>query len=756
VLTQRARTICYRSGMEAAPTRPAPIRFGDSGELEADLYTEELRRSGRAVRLPKQSFLVLALLLQSGGQLVTRDELRKRLWPKETYIEYDQALNAAVNRLREALGDSADRPRYVETLPRRGYRFIGKIATDGDAPLLPASAVEAPARSAQQMSSGAGDTVDDSAPRRGAATGGTSERARPGVGWRLPLGVVAVVSIVVLVGALALLHARLGQPHAEFRLTPFTSLPNREISPTFSPDGNALAFAWNGTADDSHGFDLYVKHVDSEKLLRLTQRPAQWLSPAWSHDGRQIAFARVAGADSGIFVVSALGGDERRIVSVPIAETALMQLAWSADDRALVYPAFGAGGNQVLFRLPLDSPTPQPLNPALSCWDMGDPSFSPDGSQLAFICMTSVAVYSIHTMRADGTGVRKLADANGYPAGIAWSTDGSRIVFANDSGDGGGLWEVTLDGTVSRLPFGEDAASPAVALKGDRLAYVRTRQVVNIWRVDLQATPPEQSAARLISSTRVELLPQYSPDGAHIAFQSNRSGSWEIWVSDADGTQPVRISSFNGPITGAVSWCTDGKRLAFDSRASGTSALYVADVDERRPRLVKTSVTNLALPVWSRNCEWLIASGGNSASYLIPAAGGAARRFTTKPSYYASLSGNRAVFNVKAASNVVLWQKQIGATEEQPLTGLPALSYSDLWAASDRGVYFTLGSEDARLVRFYDFNTHDVRPIVRLPQAPPPLGGLGLSVSRDDRFLLFAQTEDQESDVMLMSRTSLP
>jgi Tol biopolymer transport system component len=460
----------------------------------------------------------------------------------------------------------------------------------------------------------------------------------------------------------------------------------------------------------------------------------------------------VAGADGGIFVVSALGGDERRLASIPFNETELMQLAWSPDDRALVYPAFGPSGKQVLFRLPLDSLTPQPLNSALSCWNMGNPAFSPDGSQLAFICMTSVAVYSIHTMRADGTALRKLTDVNGYGAGIAWTADGSGIVFANDSGDGGGLWQVTLDGTVSRLPFGEGAATPVVGPKGDRIAYVRTRQVVNIWRTDLQATAPEQSATRLISSTGVELLPQYSPDGKHIAFQSNRSGSWEIWMSDADGSQPVRISAFNGPITGAVSWCADGKQLAFDSRASGTSALYVANVEERVPRLVRTSVTNVSLPVWTPDCKWLIASGGDSASYLIPSAGGPAARFTSKPSYYASLSGNRVVFNLKGET-VTLWQKQIGTSEEQPLAGLPTLSYSDAWVASARGVYFTLGSDDPRVVRFYDFGTRAVRSVVRLPKAPPALGGLGLSVSRDDRFLLYAQTENQESDIMLMSGT---
>src|ERR1700719_3004976 len=116
-------------------TQPGPrrIRFES---FEADLRTEELSNSGRGVRLPQQSFRVLAMLLERPGQLVTREELRARLWPAGTFVEYDQGLNTAVKRLREALRDSAEAPRFIETLPKRGYRFIAAIEAQAIAPVM--------------------------------------------------------------------------------------------------------------------------------------------------------------------------------------------------------------------------------------------------------------------------------------------------------------------------------------------------------------------------------------------------------------------------------------------------------------------------------------------------------------------------------------------------------------------------------------------------------------------------------------------
>src|SRR5215467_5625936 len=100
---------------------PEILRFGT---FEVDLRAGEVRKQGAKVKLQEQPFQVLAALLQRPGQVVSREELRKQIWPEDTFIDFDNSLNTAINKLREALGDSADNPRFIETLPRRGYRFL--------------------------------------------------------------------------------------------------------------------------------------------------------------------------------------------------------------------------------------------------------------------------------------------------------------------------------------------------------------------------------------------------------------------------------------------------------------------------------------------------------------------------------------------------------------------------------------------------------------------------------------------------------
>src|SRR5688572_23544381 len=115
----------------------APLETGQRlrfGAFELDVRSRELRKDGVCIRLQEQPFEILRMMLERPGDVVTRDELQQRLWPDGTFVDFEHSLNAAVKRLRSALGDAADNPRFVETLPRRGYRFIGTSAAESDEP----------------------------------------------------------------------------------------------------------------------------------------------------------------------------------------------------------------------------------------------------------------------------------------------------------------------------------------------------------------------------------------------------------------------------------------------------------------------------------------------------------------------------------------------------------------------------------------------------------------------------------------------
>jgi DNA-binding winged helix-turn-helix (wHTH) protein/dipeptidyl aminopeptidase/acylaminoacyl peptidase len=251
---------------------------------------------------------VLTILLEQPGTVATREELQKRLWP-DSFVDVDHNLNTAINKIREALGDSSENPHFVETLPRRGYRFIAPITVNG------------------RVTAGVAHASENS------PTGGTESAAR-----RRRLYASALLGAVILLGAGGLWIYTWRDtlaPAPQRMLTRITVDEGLQNEPTWSPDGRYIAYS----SDRGGKFDIWVQQVSGGDPIQITKGPGHHWQPNWSPDGKYLAYRSEEG-EGGIYVVPALGGAgfERKIAPFGY------------------YPLWSPDGSQVLFQTHFTAP----------------------------------------------------------------------------------------------------------------------------------------------------------------------------------------------------------------------------------------------------------------------------------------------------------------------------------------------------------------------------------------------------------------
>ncbi len=540
---------------------------------------------------------------------------------------------------------------------------------------------------------------------------------------------------------------------------PFTALPGQATSPAFSPDGSRIAFAWNGNpAPGAKGFDLYVKALGSETLLQLTRHPSEWISPTWSPDGTQIAFHRIAGADTGIYVVPALGGPERKLLStrLPGGWTHFSIISWSPDGKWLALADVLPGEEDIIvgrYLLSTETLETKQIPNSPQCIGEGLPAFSHNGEYLAYWCLRKPYDAVLYSLPIRDGQPKTISSFRAFPNGLTWSADDEKLIYSlNSLGSGlsDELGEVTVEnGSTKQLAFAGRAMLPTVSSKGNKLAYSSLFTDSKIWRRDL--LQPESPAVELIPSSRAQWDAQYSPDGKRIAFASVRSGLQGVWISSDDGTNLVQISSPDY-VSGSPQWSPDGNKIAFDSHPGENWEIFVADVAERKPRKLVTNLSNISRPHWSHDGEWIyfdsMEPGGNGV-YRCPASGGDAvliSKGTVLINPRESFDGKTVYF---ASNHDKSTLKQIALPAHPDMAskvdGMPRIRAAELWTLSRAGIYFV--PDDApRSLRYFDFSTRQIRPIFELDKDFDS----GLSISPDGRWVLYSQANDVNGDIMLV------
>ena len=727
--------------------RNAATKLVQFGPFLVDLYTHEIRKDGARIRLIGQPFDILSVLLSKPGELVTREELRMRLWPGDTFVDFDHGLNAAVNKLRETLCDSADNPRFVETLPRRGYRFIAKVECLDGPEESPGVLSPSPRKMDLWANISAPQTRFASTIERRAETGWASHRSKL---WFSPIAIAAVLSLLLFtVNARhkAPREALANSPGPPMRMLAFTGPDEDAWEPAFSPDGKRIAFARWGTHEDS---GIFSKQVGADNQIQLTSN-GQDRNPIWSPDGKTIAFSRWADTNFALFTVPAAGGAETKLDTHGVTPKR-SELDWSPDGLWIAFT-----GGSALYLLSVRDGTVLPLtSPPPSAEDRA-PAFSADSNHVLFVRSRSGGIPEeirvVNEDRSEDTLVTAVtAEIIGAPR---WSADGYSVLFSSNFGGRAGLWRVSATKRDSPIQISDSAAHPAIARQGQLLAYERGSRGLNIWQLDV-ATKEKSEPSILVPQTGQTdqgPAPEFSPDGRKLAFMSDRSGTMEIWVADAGGENRKQVTAIGN--AGTPRWSPDGKAVVFDANRKNASSIYTVSVEGGETRLVTPDDFENRCPSWSRDGKWIYFASRRTGRFEVwkaPAAGGGAVQITRSGGHAAleAPDGKHIFYAKTALAYPEIWQASVNGGGERLLSREVRPPMWATWAVVDAGasggiIFAQPSGSGSPVVSLFDLATQRVKTVGRLGIVPFWLGA-----TADGRKVVFDQPGWQQSQIMLV------
>ena len=700
--------------------------------IQPDQY--RIRGKSGVTRIEPKVMGVLICLANQTGETVSREYLLEHVWAGT--IVTDDVLTRSISELRKAFKDDARNPAIIETIPKIGYRLIEPRRPDhrGDS---------APPEIPTVTLSPSSDHIvrTESLQQIPLETATASKR------WYLPASLGAVFLLMI-----GLLYNNLVTEPPTQALIPFplTTYPGQEGRPILSPAGNHVAFSWSGP--DGDNVDIYVKLVGTDTPLQLTDSPHRDFMPAWSPDGRQIAYMQKTDQGCDIYLVEPLGGPSKRLASC--GANIYGDLTWSPDGKWLAYNDKSSASDP--FHLVLLSPTSLEkqsiTTPPAGSWGDHDPAFSPDGKQLSFTRSLSEGMQDMYTLSLSSFEATRLTFDSRNISGHTWSSNNATIIFSSNRTGKSGLWRISADGgTPKWIGIGNGPTYfPHVA--ATRLAFMMGSGQTNIWLKKQEPTEDgeavDTAATAVISSTWWDLHPQWSPDGQHIAFTSNRTGNFEIWMANKDGNEQRRLTNFNGPFTSTPRWSPDGQHLLFTSRPDGQADIYLQNIHEATPIKFTTESTDEMAASWSRDGQFVYFSSNREGMWNVwraPVRGGKAIRMTNNGGFGAveSTDGKDLYFARHNATG--LWK--IPVQGGNPILALRDLDPRDWgnWKISNNGLFYVQRGQPSQIV-FLNFTSNKLdtlfTPRHHLPWMDP---AFDVSLNGD---VLFGQNEHRETDLM--------
>lgn len=560
--------------MSTADASPLAAQLFQVGDWTVDAAGNRLLRDGETRPLRFKAMALLLLLAERAGQTVPREDIVALIWDGNEYVA-PQAINNAIWSIRQALGDDSESPRYLETIPKKGYRLIAPV---------------------QRLAAG--------------------PAPKPATARRWPVVAAALLALVLAAAGFWMQRgmAPAAGESVSWNITPLTQYTGHEFVGALSPDGRQLAFGWwqgQGQAD------LYLRPAADTlaKAQAIGGGVGDIVGLSWAPDGQAIVYAARPSPEKCQLWVYELRTASRRALA-PCHPLFTPLVAWSprGDRIAFTGDQGDAVGGAGLFLISPQGGPPQRLtqNSPQALPDH-QPAWSPDGKRLAFARSDPVGgtrdLFELDI--ASGNVTRLSREKLHYLHGISYAANGQDLIYATTQHDSRML--MRWDRRHARaVPLGLEGSAPAMGRDG-QLVYALMRSHVSIGEVllDGSSTAPR----RLIGSVASDRQPDFNAAQRLLAFSSRRSGLPQIWTARLDGGQAQGLTRLAGRAT-APAWSVDGRRLAFVGHCGEQqrTGLCLLDTQGGQVRALAADGFLYGPPTWHGEHIWVSSNRGGKTT----------------------------------------------------------------------------------------------------------------------------------------------
>ena len=687
---------------------------------------------------------VLTCLVNQPGSVLTKEALIEEVW--EGTVVTDYVVSRSISQLRKIFNDSFKSPTYIETVSKSGYRLIAPVCGDEQELARPISSV----------------TIGDSQPELTDAIevvphveSGSMHSASPQTVKAFPGKTLSLLAVLAILSTWVGSQWLVQKPDAPLTATLLTSTLGLETSPIFSPDGSMVVYVHY---DPESRYDIYVKMLNGESALQLTNHLGSDLYPVWSVDGQRIYFQRVAQGDCALFEIPALGGIERKLMD---CKNNQFYLNGSPDGSSFLITEKSEGSVERHITL-LDADTykrTQITTPPPSHSDFY-PAFSPNGQQIAFIRGLHGEIGDLYVLPKGGVTPLRLTFDNRNIAGFTWAYDGRSLLFSSNRTGQFRLWEVDIaTGNLNWLPdiATLDPGGPNMSPTGTHLAYEEWVFELNIWELDLknvdllENTDLTKSFKRRFASTRSDFQPHYAPNGKQTVFVSNRSGSPELWIGSIDDLSSSLLVSMDSAYLQMPRWSPDGKEIAYEAYWQGHAQIFTVDASGGKPVHVWPEPKEQRFPNWSHDKQHIYFSSNRENGWQLwkmDASGSTPKRVTHNGGYLAQESPDGNTLYYSKYGEPGLWKREGDGKEVLVISDLMLPDWGN-WAVTETGLFYIARNQQMASLTFNNLISDSTQVLAQFPLYVLSQES-GLSVSPDGSQLLLTRTDRSESDIMLV------